>query len=167
MFEDEPGQFGVALVTNDHPCICVWRDVRAAATYCAESPEPGVGGSARDITSWLQHRKGVVTSTPIAVTVGGLHGYMIDLHMSPSWKGTCPFSGGTATVPILVGSGIGAGVFWGSDADSSQREYILDLSSNSAHGNIAINVQICCGVTARERLAAATPIIESFAFKTT
>jgi len=49
MFEDEPGQFGLALLENDGPCLCVWRDVRAAAKSCAEEPEPGVGSSAADI----------------------------------------------------------------------------------------------------------------------
>jgi hypothetical protein len=167
MFEDEPGQFGLALVANDHPCVCVWRDVSAAAKSCAESPEPGVGKSAKDITTWLAKRKGLVTTKPKAVTVGGLSGYLIDIKMDPAWKGTCPFSGGSATVPLLVGSGISAGVFWGSDADSAQREYILDLGPNAVDGNVAINVQICCGVTEDERIAAVTPVIESFVFKTT
>jgi hypothetical protein len=166
MFEDEAGQFGLALVANDRPCVCVWRDVSVAAKSCAESPEPGVGRSAKKITTWLANREGLVTTEPKAVTVGGLSGYLIDIKMDPTWKGTCPFSGGSATVPLLVGSGISAGVFWGSDADSSQREYILDLGPNAADGNIAINVQICCGVTEDERIAAVTPVIESFAFKT-
>jgi hypothetical protein len=37
VFEDEPGQFGLALVANDGPCICVWRDVRVAAKVARSS----------------------------------------------------------------------------------------------------------------------------------
>jgi hypothetical protein len=166
MFEDEPGQFGLALVANDHPCVCVWRDISVAAKSCAEAPEPGVGRSAKEITTWLASREGLATTEPKAVTVGGLSGYLIDIKMDPAWTGTCPFSGGTYTVPMFVGSGISAGVFWGSDADSSQREYVLDLGPKAADGNIVINVQICCGVAEGERIAAVTPVIDSFVFKT-
>jgi hypothetical protein len=168
MFEDEPGQFGLALVANDGPCVCVWRDVAVAMAgkSCLQIPEPGVGRSAKEITAWLADREGLVTSKPKAVSVGGLSGYLIDIKMDPSWKGTCPFSKGSPGVPLLVGTGSSTGVFWGSAADSSQREYVLDLGPKVADGNIAINVEICCGVVRDERIAAVTPVIESFAFKT-
>jgi hypothetical protein len=166
MFEDEPGQFGLALVANDGPCVCVWRDVAVAAKSCAESPEPGVGRSAKEITAALAAREGLVTSKPKAVTVGGLNGYLIDIKMDPTWKGTCSFSSDGASVPLLVGTGLSTGVFWGSAADSSQREYVLDLGPKAPDGNIAINVEICCGVVRSERIAAVTPVIQSFTFKT-
>jgi hypothetical protein len=166
MFEDEPGQFGLALVANDGPCVCVWRDVAVAAKSCAERPEPGIGRSAKEITAALADRKGLVTSQPKAVTVGGLSGYLIDIEMDPTWKGTCPFSRGSATVMTLVGTGLSTGVHWGTAAEGSQREYILDLGPKFPNGNIAINVEICCGVVRSERIAAVTPVIESFAFKT-
>ncbi len=100
------------------------------------------------------------------MTVGGLSGYMIDIRMDPTWKEPCPFSGGSATVPTLVGTGLSTGVLWNSSADSSQREYVLDLGSKFDNGNIAINVEICCGVARDERIAAVTPVIGSFKFKT-
>jgi hypothetical protein len=59
--------------------------------------------------------------------------------------GTYPFSGGSATVPALIGTGLGTGVFLGSSAYSSQHEYGLDLGPKS-NGNVAINVEICCGI---------------------
>jgi hypothetical protein len=154
MFEDEPGQFGLALVANDGPCVCVWRDVRAAASTGAEEPEPGVGASAQEITTWLAHHKGLKTTTPKAVSVGGLSGYVIDVVGAPE-------------APTLVGSGISAGVHWGASSSegSSQRVYLLDIGKNAADGNIAINIEVCCGVQFAERVAAVTPIIKSFAFK--
>jgi len=162
MFEDEPGQFGLALVANDGPCVCVWRDVAVAAKSCVEEPEPGVGRSAKAITTALAHRKGLVTSKPKAVTVGGLSGYLIDIKLNPTWKDTCS----DRSVPTLVGTELSAGVYWDSSADSSQREYILDLGPQFPNANIAINVEICCGVVRDERIAAAAPVIESFTFKT-
>src|SRR5215213_5549057 len=59
MFEDEPGQFGLALLENDGPCLCIWRYVRAAATSCAEEPEPTIGSSASDIAGWLSMHEGL------------------------------------------------------------------------------------------------------------
>jgi hypothetical protein len=48
---------------------------------------------------------------------------------------------------------------------SSQRVYLLDIGKNAVDGNIAINIEVCCGVQFAERVAAAAPIIKSFAFK--
>ncbi|TDX08957.1 hypothetical protein EV647_0299 [Kribbella sp. VKM Ac-2566] len=155
MFEDEPGQFGLTLVANDHPCVCVWRDVRAAATTGAEEPEPGVGTSAKEITTWLAHHKWLKPATPKAVTVGGLTGYVIDVAGNPK-------------ASTLIGSGLSAGVHWEASSieGSSQRVYLLDLGKNGADGNIAINIEICCGVQRAERLAAVEPVLKTFTFKT-
>ena len=68
-------------------------------------------------------------------------------------------------MPILVGTAISAGVFWGSDADSSQRIYVLDLGKNASDGNIAILVQVCCGIDFVERTTAVSPVINSLVFR--
>jgi len=164
MFEDEPGQFGLALLENDGPCLCVWRDVRAAAMSCAEEPEPGVGSSAADIANWLTTRNGLDTTEPQPVSVGGLQGYVIDVRLDPDWTSTCPFSNDEPIVMTLVGTDISKGVHWGTDKSTSQRYYLLDLGENGADGNIAITVEVCCGAQWDERMAAVTPVIESFVF---
>jgi hypothetical protein len=164
MFEDEPGQYGLAMVTNDGPCLCVWRDVRAAATSCALEPQPGVGQSAADIVEWLASHDGLDTTAPEPTNIGGLDGYVIDVVMSPDWAEPCPFSGGQPIVMTLVGSQISAGVHWGTDASSSQRYYVLDIGQDGVAGNIAITVEVCCGVQFDDRMAAATPVVESFTF---
>jgi hypothetical protein len=164
MFEDEPGQFGLALLENDGPCLCIWRDVRAAAKSCAEEPEPSVGSSASDIAGWLSMHEGLITTDPEPVSVGGLHGYMIDVRMDPDWTNDCPFSNGEPIVMTLVGTDISAGVHWGTDKSSAQRYYLLDLGEDGADGNIAITVEVCCGAQWDERMAVVTPVIESFVF---
>ena len=167
MFEDEPGQFGLALLENDGPCLCVWRDVRAAAKSCVEEPEPGVGSSAADIVQWLAAQEGLDTSEPQPVTIGGLQGYVIDVWMSKDWTHACPFSNGNPTFPTLVGtSPLSDTVFWGAENGDSQRYYFLDLGENGADGNIAITVDVCCGAQWDERMKAVAPVIESFEFHT-
>ena len=166
MFEDEPGQFGLALLENDGPCLCVWRDVRAAAKSCAEEPEPGVGSSSADIVNWLATREGLDTTEPQPVSIGELDGYMIDVRMDPDWTNDCPFSNGEPIVMTLVGTDISAGVHWGTDKSSAQRYYLLDLGEDGADGNIAITVEVCCGAQWDERMAAVTPVVESFVFDT-
>src|SRR5215207_1392154 len=166
MFEDEPGQFGLALLENDGPCLCVWRDVRAAAKSCVEEPELGVGSSALDIANWLAAHEGLDTTEPQPVSVGELQGYVIDVRLDPDWTGTCPFSNGDPTVMTLVGTSISQGVHWGTAKGSSQRYYLLDLGENGADGSIAITVEVCCGAQWDEHMATVTPVIASFVFNT-
>jgi hypothetical protein len=166
VFEDESGQFGLAILANDNPCICIWRDVRAMAASCAEQPEPGVGTTARDIAGWLAHHKGIDASPVKAVTLGGLRGYVIDVAIDPAWKRACPFSEGRPAVPTLVGSGISTGVAWDVEPMDRQRVYLLDLPKDGVAGNIAVNIDVCCGVDWKQRIDEVTPVVESFEFKT-
>ncbi len=107
VFEDEIGQFGLARMANDGPCLCVWQDVLAAATSCAEKPEPGVGKSAKAIATWLSDLPALKRTTPKRVAVGGLKGYRLNTVMASDWNGTC------SGVPTLVGSGVSTGVYSG------------------------------------------------------
>jgi hypothetical protein len=162
VFEDEVGQFGLALLANDGPCLCVWRDVRAMAASCAEQPEPGVGTTAGAIAAELARRPGILASGMSPVDVGALHGVRIDVTIDPTWPTACPFSQGRPAVPTLVGSGISRGVAWDVEAGDSQRLYLLDLPGGV--GNLAIMVDACCGVDRDQRVAAAAPVISSFSF---
>lgn len=162
VFEDEPGQFGLALVANDGPCICVWRDVRVAAKSCAEQPEAGVAGSAAGITTWLAGREGLKTTTPKPVTVGGLRGFQMDLRLDPAWTRGCPFSDGDPVVMTLVGTTVSTGVHWGAGPGAATRLFVLDVPGGKG-GNIAINVEVPAAMF-DQRMAANTPVIESFSF---
>jgi hypothetical protein len=169
VFEDERGQFGLALVANDGPCVCVWLDVRASAKSCEIAPEPGVGTSARAIADWLATHKGIVATTPRAVSVGSLSGYVVDVSIDPTWTRPCPSRGPDPKVPTLVGSGISCPdidtcVAWDVSPTDQQRVYLLDLGPNGTEGNIAINVDVCCGVGFDDRMAAVAPVIDSFVF---
>lgn len=166
VFEDQSGQFGLAIVANDGPCICFWRDVSLMSATCAESPEPGVETTAEAIAHGLANRPGILASEITPVNVGGLSGVRIDVRLDPTWTGTCPFSPGNPTVPTLVGTGISRGVAWGVDGGSSQRLYLLNLDPASGGSNLAINVEVCCGVEFDERTQVVAPVIESLVFGT-
>jgi hypothetical protein len=163
VFEDEPGQFGLARIANDAPCLCVWRDVRAAATSCAEAPEPGIGANAKAISTWLAAHRGIKASPVNTVEIGGLKGYVLDIQIDPTWTKTCSGRGPDPTVPTLVGSGISTGVAWEVGSDSRQRLYLLDLPA--ARGTIAINEEVCCGADFDAQTSADDAVVTTFTFK--
>jgi hypothetical protein len=162
VFEDEPGQFGLAMVAKDGPCVCFWRDVRVMAANCAEEPEPGVGKTAEAIAQALSQRPGISASDVKRVEVGGLAGVRLDLKIDGDWSEACPFSEGRPAVPTLVGSGISSGVAWDVEATDSQRLYVLNLRSGA---NLAINIDVCCGVDFQERMADVTPVLHGLVFQ--
>jgi hypothetical protein len=69
-------------------------------------------------------------------------------------------SEGRPAVPTLVGSGIGAGVAWDVEASDSQRLYLLDLASNTGGTNLAINIDVCCGVEWQHQMDEVQPVIQ-------
>lgn len=154
VFEDEPGQFGLALVANDGPCICVWRDVRAASRTPVEEPQPDVGSSALEIATEIASRDGIEATEPDPVTIGGLNGYVMDLRLTPGTDGS----------PTLIGTEVSAGVWWGVGAGSEQRLYLLDIGENGAEGNVAVNGEVCCGMDFDEWTATLDRVIRSFEF---
>jgi hypothetical protein len=165
VFEDQPGQFGLARMSNDGPPLLVLRDIDGAA-QCEERAESGVGRGAEDLTTWLAGHKGLVTTKPATATVGGLSGYVIDVELDPSWTTACPFSNGIPTVSTVVGSSISSGLFWGVDPMTMDRMWVLDLPS-VADGNIVVIAEVCCGVDPADQLEADQQVVDTFLFDTT
>lgn len=165
VFEDEPGQFGLARMANDGPPLLVLRDISGAATDCREEPEPGVGNSSEALSTWLAIHEGLVTTSPVAAAVGGLDGYVVDTALDPAWTEACPFSNGHPTVMTVVGSDISRGLHWGVDETSADRIWVLDLPPATG-SNIVIMADACCGVSKDEQWAAAQTVVESFEFDT-
>jgi hypothetical protein len=163
VFEDEPGQFGLARLVNDGPCLCVWRDVRAMSRDCAELPARGVADTASAIAAELASRPGIMASKPRRVTIGGLRGMVIDVSIDPAWTRTCPFSQGRPAVPMIVGSGLSTGVAWDVEPNDPQRLYLLALPGATG-SNIVIDADACCGVGRAEQVAAADEVVASFEF---
>jgi hypothetical protein len=93
--------------------IVVFTSVGAENRKCstekeAVSDEPGVARTPEAMAAEFQARPGLVTTTPRAVTVGGLSGLVIDISMAPDWTGTCFYSGEPA---VQLMGGVAPSVF--------------------------------------------------------
>ena len=167
VFEDEPGQLGLARIANDGPPLLILRDIDAAAAGCITKPEQGVGREAADLSQWLTDRKGLVTTEPVPVLVGGLSGYVMDVSLDPSWTKTCPDITPEPSVMTIVGSPpLSSGVLWGPERARMQRMWFLDLPTVE-NGNIVVMGDVCCGVDEDDQLSADQEIVDSLSFDTT
>jgi hypothetical protein len=167
VFEDEPGQFGLARMANDGPPLLIMRDIDAAAPGCPPHAQPGVGRGAADLTQSVGSRKGVVTTKPVAVTVGGLNGYVMDVNLDPSWAKSCPdITTGPSVMTIIGSPPLSRGVLWGPERTRMQRMWSLDLSSVE-DGNIVVMGDVCCGVDQADQLQADQQVVDSLLFDTT
>ena len=110
-FED--GGDGYALAKQDAPegtdalpvpAIHIWQDVLANAQTpgCENAPAPGVGHTPRAIATWLSSLPSLTTTKPKSVTIGGLHGFTLDLSINPASKSTCPWMDGKPAATLFI-----------------------------------------------------------------
>jgi hypothetical protein len=137
--------------------------VGAAAQNCDESAEPGVGGTAEQLAKWVAGLPGVESGNPRPAAVGGWTGFVMDIRLAGTWTKTCPFADDPVVPLTLTGDPaqfhqtrtfIAKGL--------SLRLYFLDTPDG---GNVQINViDIPDGISFKDYLAVATPIVESMRF---
>ena len=84
----------------------IYQNVWAADKDCYVMAQRGVDQTPQALVAWLSSVPTLATSTPKAVTVGGLNGYQIDFDVAKG-KETCRFDGGRGT-PLIVGGPEGA-----------------------------------------------------------
>lgn len=111
--EDLPGNFlllppgrdlgGVDAGEADY--LGVYSGATVAAADCESAAMPGVGLRPRAMATALQQRAGLITSTPRKVSVGGLHGVVMDIRLSPGTKAGCTVEGGLSIIPLFIGAG--------------------------------------------------------------
>lgn len=165
VFEDEPGQFGLARVANDGPPLLVLRDIDAGAADCSMSAVSGVSRDPESLATWISTQDGLVASEPEPVNVSGLDGYSVDVTMDDTWSQVCP-SGDTApSVPLIVGSGLSNGVQWGVAGGENSRYIVLSLPG-APDANIVLVADACCGVDPAEQLSAQMSVIDTITFDT-
>jgi hypothetical protein len=169
-FED--GGDGYALAKQDAPegsdalpasAIHIWQDVLANAQTpgCENAPAPGVGHTARAIATWLSSLPSLTTTKPKPVTIGGLHGFMLDISISPVSKSTCPWMDGKPAAALFINSDPSSSFGWGIGLDGSMRLFLLDLGGG---GTLLIDVEATDKATWRALVADAMPVVESFQF---
>jgi hypothetical protein len=56
------------------------------------------------LVAWYKSIPGLIVSKPKAVTVGGLHGYQIDIGLEPRDK-TCTYDRWSG-IPLIIGNGV-------------------------------------------------------------
>jgi hypothetical protein len=110
-YEDSPANFllvapgfdplGHDAGTSDY--IAVIPSIAASKVSCASGAQPGVRTAPGALVAWWRKQPGLIVSPPKLVTVGGLHGLVIDLRLKPTWKKACPYSGGQPVVPVIAG----------------------------------------------------------------
>lgn len=83
--------------------IAVIPSIAASKASCDEGVQPGVGTAPSAVVAWWRKQPGLIVSQPKHVTVGRLHGLVIDVRLNPTWHKACPYSGGQPAVPLIAG----------------------------------------------------------------
>ena len=145
--------------------VYLWSDIvpHSQDESCPNASEPGVGRTAAEITEWLVSLPGLVATTPVPVTVGGLAGSMLDLSVAADWTHTCSYSEGKSMVSTFVDSDDATeGFDWNIGEGSKSRYFLLDLGDGRA-----LLVEISAGNVTDfdDMVAEAMPVIDSFTFR--
>jgi hypothetical protein len=176
--EDRAGTFllhhlpdGSAGQPSTDSFIYVFTQPRMVADYaegatCGEHRDaPGVGRRVDDIVAAIVARPGVVSTPPLAMTIGGYDGQLLDLELAPSWKGGCQAPDGLkVAMPILDGTAFEMGAGAGLGPDGSFRLILLDLTGGRTMAVAVFDAGPSQLSQLDEQVAGAMPIIESFEF---
>ncbi|MEI8333739.1 MAG: hypothetical protein WCH74_07785 [Chloroflexota bacterium] len=160
---DAPDYLLVRPAGSDVVGIHLFRDWLPASQdlACPSTAEPGVGTTSTEIVKWLRERPGLVVSDPRIVTVGGLRGTEVDVGIRDGWTASCPFAGGTPTVPFLVDSGSASQ--WVIAGGERLRLSLLDVPGG---GTVIVDIDDFDGRLMDQLIADAVPIVASLAFAT-
>jgi hypothetical protein len=160
---DSPYYYRIQPVATDVVGIHVFRDAVAAsqAQDCPTTPEPGVGTTAAELVAWFGERPGLVVSDPVAVTTGGMRGFVVDISILEGWLASCPYAEGVPTVPLLVGQE--PGFRWTVAGSERLRMYVLDVPGG---GTVIIDLDDFAGDLFEDFVEEASPIVASMQFAT-
>jgi hypothetical protein len=134
---------------------------------CTNTAASGVGHALADLSGWIDHHPGLITSPSTTLTVDGHPATMLDIALDPSWTETCPdVPGGTPVVVLFTGRGSNGDTWsWrigGAGGEERQRLILVDLGEGRV---LLIALKDASTPSAFDDLvSAAMPIIESFRF---
>lgn len=164
--EDDPG--GMAFARQDAPentGIFIWSDAVAHSQVdqCSEVAEAGLGRTADAIVTWLAALPGLVTTSPVSVTIGGLSGRMIDISVAPTWTTSCPYAytTGLPLVSTFTDSAAGPGLDWNIQGEGRTRIVALDLPDGRA---LIIDIEAQNKADYDALLPGAMELVNSFTF---
>lgn len=158
---DRADYLSLQPVTSDLVGIHLFRDPLPASQdpACPTTAEPGVATTSLALAAWIRGLPGLVVSNPRLVEVGGLRGTEIDVAIRSDWTASCPFANGLPTVPLFVGAD--GNLRWVVAGSERLRLSLLDVPGG---GTVVVDIDAFDGSLWEELLAAATPIVRSFAF---
>ena len=170
----EDNQDGYVLTPRDGPDgagVFVFSDVLAhaqgidpAVGYCLSARAPGVGSSSAAIHDWIRSLPGIrIDHEEADVSIGGLSGFMMDLSMQPTWKGTCGGPDEKPGVPMFVNAQTtpDEGLDWRIVGDGRMRLFILSLGPDRT---LLIDIEAQDRAAWEGLLADGMQIVESFEF---
>lgn len=143
--------------------IDLFGDPRAAAQdpACPDTPEPGVGTTSLDLTTWIRARPGLTVSAPRIVTLGGLRGTELEISIVPGWTASCSFANGTPTVPLFIGPK--QEYRW---VVAGTERLRLDLLDVPGGGTVVVDIDAFDGSLYDAFVKVAAPIVSSLYFAT-
>ena len=178
VLEDQPASFllhHLAAASPNQPStdsfVAVLAQPRMAADFADGAicgpvgSAPGVGHGVDDIVAAIMARPGVVSTPPAAVTIGHSHGVMLNLHLAPSWTGTCVAPEGPVVgLPILVAARSEPGPMVGLSRDHPVRLILLNLTDGRTLSVAIFSPEPAQPSAFDAQVAEVMPIIESFEF---
>jgi hypothetical protein len=124
---------------------------------------PGVGRGLDDLVAAIRARPGVVSTPPVALTIGGYEGQLLDLRIAPDWTGGCLAPEGLiVAIPILQGAE--PGVF-GVEPDHPIRLILLDLGDDRTLAIGISDIGPAQPSLFEAHMAEVMPVVESFEFR--
>jgi hypothetical protein len=104
------------------------RDVvlSSRADHCSGDADPDAETTPEAIATALAV-PGLTTSTPEAVTIGGLAGYSMDIGLDAALATACPFSSGRPHHELFTDRDTAEGFSFGIEGDLHQRVYLLEI----------------------------------------
>jgi hypothetical protein len=155
---DVPGSFNLQNEKFPSGIVAVIPDwVIATQDSCGTDPEPGVGRTVTDLVTWLMEHPGLITSTPEAISVGGLSGQVLDVRKDADRSGSC-----TGRVNLFTHSGtINDGGGWDINDSMRFRLYILDAGNGHT---FTVHVETMDEEGFEAFAEAATPIVQGLTF---
>lgn len=162
--EDWPHAYGLRpQAAPVDASINVWSDVVivSEADPCSQTPETTVEQTPRAMTDWLTSAPGIVATEPVAVSIGGLSGWRLDISVDPTWTTVCSFSEGRPVRGLFTDTEPGEGLQSSLAAGAQMRLYLLDLGDGRT---LVIDIGAPDAASFDGMVGEATAIVESMVF---
>ena len=141
--------------------IYMWSEVAIvlAASMCSPNPDPKIETTPTAMVEWVAHHPTLQTSDPVAVSIDGLEGFMIEASVPANTDLPCT-GDGRPYLPMLVGNDAD-GTQWGFPPEGHKRLYFLDLGQTRV---LVISIEAEDEATYRAMVDEATALVESMTF---